>query len=619
MHSSPGGPVRFGLSAGLWFSAVVVVAGIVAVTLALYLVDGATRRSDAAELSIRVTLRALSTVRNDLLDGETAQRGYLLTSDPAYLEPYLAAYRRLPADLDRLTQASEHSEVSAGLVTALLPVVRAKFEELEQTVTLERAGRHREASALMRSGRGKQLMEEATRMLATIETGETRLRDARRSEINQLETRTVQVLGLGSLGLAAFVLVLTAASVRRLRQAIAWLSGRIGNIRSGASITETASTIHELAPIAHEFDALSLELNAERLRRAQTEDELLRKNDELATQQRASQRRADTLDLVRKLSDRLSGCVTQAEFTEVIERMLPAAVHGNPGALYIFNNSRRLVGQLTSWADPRGLDAEFAPADCWGLRRGRPHRVFDTTGDVVCPHVHADIRAYACMPLTAQGEMMGLLHLQPRVDGELLADEDEQRVLAEMLAITLANLRLRESLQIASVRDPLTGLFNRRYLSEAWELESARSLREGRPIALLMIDIDHFKRFNDTYGHEAGDQVLKLVGEVLLKGTRAGDVVCRFGGEEFIVVLNDAHDENALMRAEALRNAVKMIALPYGAELVGSVTVSIGLATFPLAGTTFDAVQRAADAALYRAKAAGRDRVEVALVNEPVL
>jgi diguanylate cyclase (GGDEF)-like protein len=268
---------------------------------------------------------------------------------------------------------------------------------------------------------------------------------------------------------------------------------------------------------------------------------------------------------------------------------------------------------MASWGGPDGMADSFVPNDCWAMRRGRPHYVRDTAHDAVCPHVRGTVRAYSCTPLAAQGETLGVLYAEA-APAERAGAEDDLTVLAEMLAITLSNVRLRESLQAASLRDPLTGLFNRRYLHEAWELESARSLRDGRPIALLMLDIDHFKRFNDSYGHDAGDQVLKQVAAVLESGTRAGDVVCRYGGEEFIVILIDANDENALARAEALRLAVKALTLAYGPQRLGSITMSIGVATFPLVGTTFEAVQRAADVALYQAKDNGRDRVEVAAV-----
>ncbi len=590
---------------------------IVAVTVVEGLVAAAAQHANALESENRAVVRATTNVLDNLQDAETGQRGYLLTGDPSYLAPYEYARSRVDGNLTSLVAATTSAE-NANYVRQLVPVVHDKFLELERTVALQRAGHHQQAVAVALTGVGKTQMELARELIAAINVGEAKQRDERQATLTALQQRTLLLLIVGGSLMAIFVLAVTWFSVGRLRQSIEWLRLRITDMSAQrAPVREGFAGFDELGPIAKDFDDLVQSLFDERERRTRTEDELRAKNDELADRQAAEQRRADTLDLVRKLSYRLSGCVTESEFNTVIERMLPAAVAGAPGALFVFNHSRRFLNRVTRWGDPGGSTDAFPPEDCWALRRGRAHYVRDAALDIVCPHVQDQVPAYSCTPLSAQGETIGLLHIQGRLEPGP-RQEDELLVLAEMLAITLANVRLRESLQSASLRDPLTGLFNRRYLHEAWDLESARSAREGRPIALLMIDIDHFKRFNDTFGHDAGDRVLKLVAQAFELGTRAGDVVCRFGGEEFIIILIDANDENALMRAEALRLAVKAIALPEGPQRIGSITISIGIATFPLAGRSFDEVQKAADVALYAAKNGGRDRVEIAPAVERV-
>ncbi len=174
--------------------------------------------------------------------------------------------------------------------------------------------------------------------------------------------------------------------------------------------------------------------------------------------------------------------------------------------------------------------------------------------------------------------------------------------------LVASETRLRDQ----SVRDHLTGLFNRRYLEETLERELARSARERRPLGLIMLDIDHFKDFNDALGHAAGDALLEALGALLRAHVRGSDVVCRYGGEEFLLVLPDASGAIAAQRAEQLRDDVSRMRVAHGDQDLGSVTVSLGVAVFPEHGPTGDAVLKAADAALYRAKDEGRDRVVVA-------
>lgn len=182
---------------------------------------------------------------------------------------------------------------------------------------------------------------------------------------------------------------------------------------------------------------------------------------------------------------------------------------------------------------------------------------------------------------------------------------------AENIALALANFRLQQSLREQSIRDPLTHLFNRRYLEESLNLELARANRSEAPLGLMMIDVDHFKRFNDTFGHDAGDAVLRAVGQALPGQVRAGDVVCRYGGEEFTVILPGADLDLTLKRAEEIRQAVMALAVRHQKQSLAQVTVSIGVAARALHGDTAESLLASADAALYRAKANGRNRVEI--------
>jgi diguanylate cyclase (GGDEF)-like protein len=214
----------------------------------------------------------------------------------------------------------------------------------------------------------------------------------------------------------------------------------------------------------------------------------------------------------------------------------------------------------------------------------------------------------------SHGEALGLLHVLPASPDNGVLERKQQlaQTVAGQLGLALATLKLQESLREMAVRDPLTGLFNRRYLEETLEREFLRAARQGVPIALIMLDIDHFKRCNDTYGHDAGDALLRELGAFLQRYCRGSDVACRYGGEEFILTLSDCSLEIACQRAEEMRQAVQILQVHHGRRTLEAITLSFGVAAFPEYGDNPDAVLKAADAAMYRAKQQGRDRVVAA-------
>ena len=182
-------------------------------------------------------------------------------------------------------------------------------------------------------------------------------------------------------------------------------------------------------------------------------------------------------------------------------------------------------------------------------------------------------------------------------------------VTGERLALALANLELREVLRQQSVRDPVTGLFNRRYMEETLDRDVSRAGRRNDSLAVAMCDLDNFKAFNDSFGHEAGDLVLRQVAEVLAAQVRYGDVACRYGGEEFVLILPEVTPEVAHARAESLCKAIEALTISHRNRTLAKVTVSVGLAVYPRDGATGEDLIRAADRALYRAKSEGRARV----------
>jgi diguanylate cyclase (GGDEF)-like protein len=225
--------------------------------------------------------------------------------------------------------------------------------------------------------------------------------------------------------------------------------------------------------------------------------------------------------------------------------------------------------------------------------------------------------------MVAQGNTLGVLHLEFESASMLGCDSGTESCrnsrqqlaisAASQIALSLASLQLRETLREQAIRDPLTGLFNRRFLEQSLERELQLAARKKQSIAVLFLDLDHFKRFNDTFGHDAGDMVLQSLANLLRKFFRATDICCRYGGEEFAIILPESSSQNAAMRADALRSEVKSLRLQYKKQTLGPLTLSAGVAAFPEHGSTSHDLLKIADQCLYESKARGRDVVTVAL------
>ncbi|MDI6772395.1 MAG: diguanylate cyclase [bacterium] len=355
--------------------------------------------------------------------------------------------------------------------------------------------------------------------------------------------------------------------------------------------------------------------------RMEAEEALRQANDKLKVWVSDLERRTSEISVLGKMGELLQACSNMVEAHSVIAHSAQKLFPGEPGALCMQSASRNFVEVVASWGEEPSTQRVFSPDDCWALRRGRAHVVEDTAEGPNCKHLSSPLpQAYLCLPLVAHGEAMGLLCLtRPgTAEGVLPPLLETRKIVAstmgEQSALALANLRLRETLRSQSVRDPLTGLFNRRYMEETLEREIRRAERSGRPLSVMMLDLDHFKQFNDTFGHSAGDALLRELGGMLRANLRAGDIACRFGGEEFVLILPEAAPDCARTRAEQFREAAKHLHVSHLGESLGPVTVSLGVAAFPEHGTSGEALLEAADAALYRAKSEGRDRVVAAAV-----
>jgi diguanylate cyclase (GGDEF)-like protein/PAS domain S-box-containing protein len=342
--------------------------------------------------------------------------------------------------------------------------------------------------------------------------------------------------------------------------------------------------------------------------RVENEQNLARMNNELKIWVDELQQHTHEATLLNRMGDMLQSCLNVSEAFAVIKQYATQLFPEHSGALYTFQASRNILDMMVSWGDDPASELVFPPEACWGLRRGRVHMVPTGNSGLHCRHIIAEpdrpIRPYLCVPMSAHGDPLGLLHLCS-VDNQPINRWESLAVsMSEQIALALANLNLREILSSQSIRDPLTNLFNRRYLQETMDRELSRAQRYKLPLGVIMADVDHFKQFNDSLGHDAGDGALQELGHLLQAKVRKEDIACRYGGDEFAIVMPGANLGITQERAEKIREAVRQMK-------VHNFSLSFGVAVFPDHGATVKELIQAADAALYRAKKAGRNRVNV--------
>ncbi|WP_170478816.1 sensor domain-containing diguanylate cyclase [Ruegeria arenilitoris] len=325
-------------------------------------------------------------------------------------------------------------------------------------------------------------------------------------------------------------------------------------------------------------------------------------------------RLAREVRLLGELNEWLQSSRSLEELFDMVSRFMTHILPDAEGSVYVYSNSRDVLDGCASWNDGTHK-AHIHPEGCWGLRRGRTYEFGSSEIDFVCEHAEPhDGRPYFCFPILAHGETVGLLHLRAHEGAgeEFHASKKLAQLCAEQISMAIANVRMRDQLHDQSVRDPLTGLFNRRHMTETLRKSISRSQQTGSALSLIAVDVDHFKKFNDTHGHDAGDMVLRAVGAALEQGCDRDEVACRIGGEEFMLILPDNTPDEAVMRAEQLRQAVEAVTVRYGEKSLPRITISVGVAHYPAHGTMPQDLMRAADDALYSAKDKDRNQVQVA-------
>ena len=337
-------------------------------------------------------------------------------------------------------------------------------------------------------------------------------------------------------------------------------------------------------------------------------------NDDLARSVSALEETAHESELMTSARNELQLCVEVQQVYATAATSFCRLLPGTSGTLYVINNSRNHVEIASSWGNP-SHDEFSQPELCCALRSGQPRWREPGISEIHCAHFNGTApERYHCRPIIAYGNTIGVLYFQCSSDAlakEVRGRMDAVRQLIQIMALAIATLNLRTKLENQSIRDSLTGLFNRHFMQISLEREMARARRRKQIMAVLMLDADHFKQFNDTHGHAAGDAVLKAFADVFQANIRSEDIACRYGGEEFTVILPDTTVKGACERAESILSAISNLKIALGQQTFQGLSVSIGVAFFPGDGETAEELLLHADSALYDAKHNGRSQVSL--------
>lgn len=378
--------------------------------------------------------------------------------------------------------------------------------------------------------------------------------------------------------------------------------------------------VNERREAQQELEKSNLELEQRVEQRTQALQAL---NNDMQLTIRQLERHNRQVRLLNSMGDMLQACRSVAETYDVIKLTLKQLFEGSSGLMALCDAGNQGVYTTSLvWGRVEDAGQPFKTEQCWALRRTKLQIGSNgASPNCYCNHLDEMDNRYACIPLNVQGELLGVIHVLWDHAGEKkplnldVGGEYAQllQTASDHIALAIANIRLQETLRIQSIRDALTGLYNRRHMEEALKREISRAQRNHLSLGVILMDVDHFKKFNDSYGHDAGDDLLRELGSFLERHIRGDDIACRYGGEEFILILPGASIEQSYMRAhEICQEASKNLYIHYNEQRLGPVTLSMGVSVFPQCGGDPSSLIKSADAALYEAKHSGRNRAFVA-------
>lgn len=527
-----------------------------------------------------------------LLNQEVGVRAFLASGDERFLEAYdLGRQQEVEAALSLRTDLADFDAVIAERLAALEATAQTwRRESAAAGIGARRRGPIEDLTGMLLAGKtrfdairgaGDALrvaLDE--RITATIASRTAEVRAAKRVELGALAA-----IALVSAAVIAWILRNTVTPIVRL--AAAAQRGGFDEHASGREFREIDGLGRALVSLESQVREREVTLRRER----------------------------GDADALRQFVEVVQQITSEPEVIETLVRTLRKRFEAREVRVLRYNASETRLDP----AYPE-MDAEerrrhlilFEPTRCRAVRTGASVRYDDAQADTACVcTLGVPARgSYLCAPMLAAGEIIGLVNVQSDTEGAW-SPETKARIESYVAsaAAALSGLSLLRAARESALRDGLTSAYNRRFLDEYLPKQIVQSARREGPMSALMIDIDHFKRFNDSFGHETGDRVLVAFARCLSRTVRGSDVVVRYGGEEFAIVLPDTKLDDAMMLAERLRTAIEGVSLD---DPRLSITASVGVATYPTHGQDGESLLRAADAALYQSKTLGRNRVTAA-------
>jgi diguanylate cyclase (GGDEF)-like protein len=537
----------------------------------------------------------LGRLRGSVAEQRDLLARYALQQDPqTYSADRAAIQAQSEAGIDLLGAAAGNPEMTAATAQALAAIAAWRTNWADPTAeSLRLLG---SAGTNLDSVTESRLFGAIQDALENLEEVAVSGQSAYHAAIADLAQSTTRFLVLAALFATTVIVLVGWWLMRSISTPLDRLIATAERVRNGESVAFRAEGNDEIAVLARTLERLRLEL----------ED---RYHD--------VHRDAAQAQTFNRLSELMTFAASEAELVNAavvtLQRLVPSA----RGELLLLNPSLNRLVVAAAWGDDAPPPGQMIEVDrpnlCPGIRRAAAYVATDVTDPMVlsCPAHPAAKGSVLCLPLLATGQTIGVVHLE-RAEAHAF-DAESQRMgirVAEQAALALANARLLQTMESLAMTDPLTKLHNNRFFDPLMERQLAQSDRDDRPLSLLMIDVDHFKKFNDTYGHPAGDEALKAFAAAITGAVRESDTVARYGGEEFVVSLPNTNLNAAISVAESLRSAVEQLIIEIGPGRYARITATIGVASTITSGHNRMVLMRAVDQALYRGKQAGRSRVE---------
>jgi diguanylate cyclase (GGDEF)-like protein len=517
-----------------------------------------------------------------------AVRGYLFTQQASLLASYQTAATEVPRELVALKELAANDPSRVREVEEIQAEFRRwEVEWANMNIEKVRRGESLEIPPTLAQGETHLASLRQRLLILLNEENAESLAETQRSEASM---RRMLYLGVGVVLLLALVLLsLTRAVTRLITEPVQQLieaSERVS--RGDFQLALPAQLNNEFGVLSRSFSRMTTALRQER----------------------------EEMEALNQFSERVTQCTSEREVYDHILHSLKERFHPRQIIIFKMNPAETFLEAAATHAplpeEARGWPVIDEPQHCKAVRTGRAFRVNDVTLEPPCPShfVLPSEGSYYCGPLIAGGIIIGAV----RLEGAKNYWTPERETLLEsylsVAATALSNIRLLDTMKQQATIDPLTGLYNRRYLEDYAKRIIPMSRRKEQPFGVIMLDLDHFKSFNDDYGHDVGDRILRGFAKTVTAAMRETNLAARIGGEEFVVLLPETGAKACLLVAERIRQAVGRMVVPSGTDKPPiQVTVSAGIAVFPDHGQSLEEVLQASDKALYESKRAGRNRV----------